>query len=180
MSGDVLTRPLACELLNRKRGEGKRRPWREVASEKPNEAEMRVMDSACWLQQEDQEEKKEAVKQAVMIVLACSDAQLRLLVWQSDKLTVQDEATAGEHCLLQVGFHLANKSIHLTVSFYNISNNTGTKVRRDGHSGDGQHRRGSDGLESNQGSAAHLFGKAHRPPVRSQLPSGWHSEHKQE
>ena len=112
----MLTKPLACELLNRKRGEGKRRPWREVASEKPNEAEMRVMHSACWSQQEDREEK-EAVKQAVIIVLACSDAQLRLLVWESDKLTVQYEAIAGEHCLLQVGFHLANKSIHLTVSF---------------------------------------------------------------
>ena len=117
MSGDVLTKPLACELLNRKRGEGKRRPWREVASEKPNEAETRVMDSACWLQQEDQEKK--AVKRAVIIVLACSDALLRLLVWESDKLNVQDEATAGDHCLLQVDFYLANKSIHLSFLYIN-------------------------------------------------------------
>ena len=65
---------------------------------------MRVMHSACWLQQEEDQE-------AVIIVLACSDAQLRLLVWQSDKLTVQDEAIAGEHCLLQVDYHLTNKSI---------------------------------------------------------------------
>ena len=99
----MLTKPLACELLNRKKGEGKRRPWREVASEKPNEAETRVMDSACWLQQGDQE-NNEAVKRAVMIVLACSDALLRLLVWDSDKLNVQDEASAGDHCLLQVEF----------------------------------------------------------------------------
>ena len=113
MSGDVVTKPLACELLNRKRGEGKRRPWREVASEKPNEAETRVMDSACWLQQEDQEEK-EAVTRTVIIVLACSDALLRLLVWQSDKLSVQDEAIAGDHCLLQVDFYHGNKSIRLT------------------------------------------------------------------
>ena len=134
----MLTKPLACELLNRKRGDGKRRPWREVASEKPNEAETRVMDSACWLQQEDQEKK--AVKRAVIIVLACSDALLRLLVWESDKLNVQDEATAGDHCLLQVDFYLANKSIHLTI--------TGEKVRRDRHSVDRQHRRGADGLES--------------------------------
>ena len=77
--------------------------WREVASEKANEAETRVMDSACWLQQKDQE-NNEAVKQAVMIVLACSDALLRLLVWDSDKLNVQDEASAGDHCLLQVEF----------------------------------------------------------------------------
>ena len=139
MSGDVLTKPLACELLNRKRGEGKRRPWREVASEKPNEAETRVMDSACWLQQGDQEKDK-AVKRAVIIVLACSDALLRLLVWESDKLNVQDEATAGDHCLLQVDFYLANKSINLTI--------TGEKVQRDRHSGDRQHRRGGDGLES--------------------------------
>ena len=94
-----MTKPLACELLNRKSGEGKRRPWREVASEKPNEAETRVMDSACWLQQGDK-----TVKRAVIIVLACSDALLRLLVWESDKLNFQDEATAGDHCLLQVDF----------------------------------------------------------------------------
>merc|ERR1719495_1122431 len=37
-----------------------------------------------------------------MIVLACSDAMLRLLLWQDGKLSVQDEAVAGEHCLLQV------------------------------------------------------------------------------
>ena len=67
------------------------------------------MDSACWLldpedDEEDEEEKenKEAVNRAVMIVLACSDAMLRLLVWQDNKLSVQDEAVAGEHCLLQV------------------------------------------------------------------------------
>ena len=45
---------------------------------------------------------EEAVNRAVMIVLACSDAMLRLLVWQDGKLSVQDEAVAGEHCLLQV------------------------------------------------------------------------------
>ena len=110
MSGYVLTKPLACELLNKKRGEGKRRPWREVASEKPNEAETRVMDSACWLQQEDQE-GKEAVTRAVIIVLACSDALLRLLIWQSDKLSVQDEAIAGDHCLLQVNLYPTKASI---------------------------------------------------------------------
>merc|ERR1719350_1003681 len=38
----------------------------------------------------------------MIIVLACSDALLRLLVWESDKLNFQDEATAGDHCLLQV------------------------------------------------------------------------------
>merc|ERR1719471_2535270 len=64
------------------------------------------MDSACWLLDEDDEEEgkvnEEAVNRAVMIVLACSDAMLRLLVWQDNKLSVQDEAVAGEHCLLQV------------------------------------------------------------------------------
>ena len=63
------------------------------------------MDSACWLLDDDEEEEKEneeAVNRAVMIVLACSDAMLRLLVWQDGKLSVQDEAVAGEHCLLQV------------------------------------------------------------------------------
>ena len=66
------------------------------------------MDSACWLLHDDEEEEEEgkeneeAVNRAVMIVLACSDAMLRLLVWQDNKLSVQDEAVAGEHCLLQV------------------------------------------------------------------------------
>ena len=63
------------------------------------------MDSACWLLDDEEEEGKEneeAVNRAVMIVLACSDAMLRLLVWQDNKLSVQDEAVAGEHCLLQV------------------------------------------------------------------------------
>ena len=67
------------------------------------------MDSACWLQEEDQEKK------TVIIVLACSDALLRLLVWQSDKLSLQDEAAAGDHCLLQVDFYLANKSIRFVL-----------------------------------------------------------------
>ena len=62
------------------------------------------MDSACWIQaKEDQ-----AVNCAVMIVLACSDARLRLLLWESEKLTLQDEAVAGEHCLLQVEFSLSH------------------------------------------------------------------------
>ena len=63
------------------------------------------MDSACWLldpEDEEEEENEEAVNRAVMIVLACSDAMLRLLVWQDGKLSVHDEAVAGEHCLLQV------------------------------------------------------------------------------
>ena len=65
------------------------------------------MDSACWLldpedEEEEGRENKEAVNRAVMIVLACSDAMLRLLVWQDNKLSVQDEVVAGEHCLLQV------------------------------------------------------------------------------
>ena len=63
------------------------------------------MDSACWLLDDDKEggkENKEAVNRAVIIVLACSDAMLRLLFWQDNKLSVRDEAVAGEHCLLQV------------------------------------------------------------------------------
>ena len=65
------------------------------------------MDSACWLldpedEEEEGKENEEAVNRAVMIVLACSDAMLRLLVWQDNKLSVQDEVVAGEHCLLQV------------------------------------------------------------------------------
>ena len=66
------------------------------------------MDSACWLQEEGR------VNKSVMVVLACSDAQLRLLVWNSEKLSVLDEATAGEHCLLQVGFPLTNKTTPLS------------------------------------------------------------------
>ena len=144
-------------MLNRKRGEGKRRPWKEVASEKPNEAETRVMDSACWIQAKED--------QAVMIVLACSDARLRLLLWESEKLTLQDEAVAGEHCLLQVEFC----SCRIHVVYIPIA---GGKVRRHINSGDGQHRRGSDGLGSSQRSAAHVFGKAEDPPVGSKLSSG--------
>ena len=115
------------------------------------------MDSACWIQ-EDQ-----AVNCAVMIVLACSDARLRLLLWESEKLTLQDEAVAGEHCLLQVDFCLSH------VKYIPIA---GGKVRRHINSGDREHRRGSDGLGSSQRSAAHVFGKAEDPPVGSELSSG--------
>ena len=119
------------------------------------------MDSACWIQaKEDQ-----AVHSTVMIVLACSDARLRLLLWESEKLTLQDEAVAGEHCLLQVEFC----SCRIHVVYIPIA---GGKVRRHINSGDRQHRRGSDGLGSSQRSAAHVFGKAEDPPVGSKLSSG--------
>ena len=85
------------------------------------------MDSACWIQAKED--------QAVMIVLACSDARLRLLLWESEKLTLQDEAVAGEHCLLQVEFSLSHVEYMSSTSLSQVEKCEGTSTVVTGSTG---------------------------------------------
>ena len=115
------------------------------------------MDSTCWLldpeDEEEEKKNKEAVNRAVMIVLACSDAMLRLLVWQDNKLSVQDEAVAGEHCLLQVvKIYFSFPSIFPWFpipSIFPTISETGGKVRGHRQNCNREHLGRSEGLGSN-------------------------------
>ena len=89
--GRIGALPLAKKLL---RGVDKKKPWREAAEERREDPETRVMAVSCLPGQGG----------AVSVLLACSDAFLRLLRWQEgdSSLELLQEQGAGAHCLLQV------------------------------------------------------------------------------
>ena len=87
--GRLGSRSVATLLLQ---GGDRRRPWREAGRERKEEPETRVMGVAA--------RRREG---GLQVLLACSDAMLRVLGWrEGGGLVVEQVLEAGAHCLLQV------------------------------------------------------------------------------